>query len=77
MSRVVNRLLDPGQLAQVQQFRQLYSSYEQNRDLINVGAYTRGSDPRTDLAIDAFPHLQAFLQQGLELKTLSAAIQAQ
>lgn len=88
VSRVVNRLLDPGQLAQVQQFRQLYSSYEQNRDLINVGAYTRGSDPRTDLAIDAFPHLQAFLQQGLDekvtleqsftqLKTLSAAIQAQ
>ena len=68
VSRVVTRLLDPGQLALVRQFRELYSTYEHNQDLINIGAYTRGSDPRIDLAIAAYPQLQNFLQQGLNEK---------
>lgn len=68
VSRVITRLLDPGQLALVKQFRELYSIYEHNRDLINIGAYTRGSDPRIDLAIETYPLLQSFLQQGLAEK---------
>ena len=37
--------------------------YEQNRDLIAIGAYQRGSDPRIDAAIAQWPALQRFLQQ--------------
>jgi len=33
-------------------------------DLVNVGAYERGSDPETDRAINAYPALVDFLQQG-------------
>jgi flagellum-specific ATP synthase len=43
----------------------VYSSYRQNRDLISVGAYQRGSDARIDEAIAMYPRLSAFLQQNM------------
>ena len=46
-------------------FKQLYSLYRQNQDLINVGAYERGSDERIDAAIEAIPALEAFLRQDM------------
>ena len=47
------------------QVKQLYSRYEQSKDLISVGAYTSGIDPITDLAIARQPQIQAYLSQGL------------
>ena len=44
-------------------FRQTLSTYQQNRDLISIGAYQRGSDPRIDQAIDLWPAMQKFLTQ--------------
>ena len=32
-------------------------------DLIQVGAYVAGSDPRVDLAVTAHPHIDNFLRQ--------------
>ncbi|HEB96239.1 MAG TPA: flagellar protein export ATPase FliI [Sedimenticola thiotaurini] len=46
-------------------FKQLYSLYRRNQDLINVGAYERGSDERIDAAIEAIPALEAFLRQDM------------
>lgn len=43
--------------------KQTYSLYEQNRDLISIGAYQVGSDPRIDQAIKMKPNIDAFLQQ--------------
>ena len=43
--------------------RQWYSSYRRNRDLISIGAYTRGSDPAIDQAIAMQPRVSMFLQQ--------------
>jgi flagellum-specific ATP synthase len=63
VSRVMNRLVGPERFKLVQNFKQLYSLYEQNRDLISVGAYTAGSDKRIDRAIEAYPRLQGFLRQ--------------
>jgi len=37
--------------------------HRQNRDLIGVGAYVAGSNPRLDRAIATLPHLEAFLRQ--------------
>jgi flagellum-specific ATP synthase len=48
-----------------QQFRRLYSLYQQNRDLINVGAYQAGSDPEIDLAIRMQPEMMRFLAQDM------------
>jgi len=47
-------------------FRQNLSIYQQHRDLISIGAYQRGSDPRIDAAIDLWPAMQKFLVQPIE-----------
>ena len=49
-----------------QRFRQVYSAYRQQRDLIAVGAYQKGSDPAVDQAIAMWPRLRAFLQQEVD-----------
>ena len=46
-----------------QKFKQMYSLYRQNQDLISVGAYQKGSDARIDEAILFYPRLQQFLRQ--------------
>jgi flagellum-specific ATP synthase len=43
--------------------RALMSAYEDMAEMIRLGAYRRGSDPRTDEAIQYHPALEAFLQQ--------------
>jgi flagellum-specific ATP synthase len=49
-----------------QRFRQVYSAYRQQRDLIAVGAYQKGSDAQVDQAIAMWPKLRAFLQQEVD-----------
>jgi len=39
------------------------ATYERQRDLILLGAYQRGSDPRTDDAIERIDAITAFLRQ--------------
>ena len=65
ISRVMPQVVSPEHLAKALEFKRLYSRYQQNADLISVGAYARGSDPLTDRAIDMLPVLQAYLQQGM------------
>jgi flagellum-specific ATP synthase len=65
VSRVMPSVVDESQLKQAQEFRQLLSCFEQNRDLISVGAYQTGSDPQIDRAIERRPYFRKFLQQGL------------
>ena len=46
--------------------KQAYSLYQENRELITIGAYAKGSDPRVDKAIVIKPKLDHFLQQGMK-----------
>jgi flagellum-specific ATP synthase len=59
MPQVVNEQ----QLNLAQRLKQLYSYYQQNRDLISVGAYQPGSDKLLDQAVERLPYIQAYLQQ--------------
>jgi flagellum-specific ATP synthase len=43
--------------------RDMLSTYRDAQDLIQVGAYVAGSDPRVDLACAARPHIDGFLRQ--------------
>lgn len=63
ISRVMNSIINKEHLLAAIQFKKLYSTYAQNRDLINVGAYQAGSDKAIDKAIRFFPLLQEFIQQ--------------
>jgi len=65
VSRVMPMVVPPNQQQASQQIKQLYSLYEQNRDLINVGAYQQGSNPAIDKAIRMQPQIQAFMAQGM------------
>jgi flagellum-specific ATP synthase len=68
VSRAMNDITDPQHQQAAREFKQLYSVYQQNRDLIAVGAYESGSDAQIDLAIRAMPTLQAFLQQDMNTR---------
>ena len=70
ISRAMQNIVPEDQLKLMQRFKQLLSRYQQNRDLIAIGAYTPGADPETDIAIDRFPHLRAFVQQGISQPVL-------
>ena len=65
ISRVMHSIGDPLDVVRARRFKQLYSRYQRNRDLINVGAYVAGSDPLLDEAIALRPELERFLQQDL------------
>lgn len=66
ISRAMTSLIDKTHYRRVQVFKQLLSSYQRNRDLINVGAYATGSDPMLDKAIALYPSLAKFLQQDIQ-----------
>ncbi|HEY0675834.1 MAG TPA: FliI/YscN family ATPase, partial [Immundisolibacter sp.] len=65
VSRLMVELAGPQQLAAARRFRQLYSTYRQNRDLVAVGAYQAGADALLDEAIARQPQLLDFLRQDL------------
>jgi flagellum-specific ATP synthase len=54
------------QMRAAQKFRQVYSAYRQQRDLIAVGAYQKGADPQVDQAIAMWPRVLKFLQQEVD-----------
>jgi flagellum-specific ATP synthase len=63
ISRLMPLITTPEQRQLIRRFRQLNAAYGQNRDLITIGAYAKGSDPRVDEAIHYWPAIQKFLQQ--------------
>ncbi|OSN03441.1 EscN/YscN/HrcN family type III secretion system ATPase [Lonsdalea britannica] len=65
ISRAMTALIDESHYAKVRQFKQLLSVYQRNKDLISVGAYASGTDPLLDQAIQLYPQMEAFLQQGM------------
>lgn len=66
ISRVMPQISGPRHQQLARRFKHIYSTYEQHRDLINVGAYVAGSDPVVDEARDYYPRLKQFLMQGID-----------
>ncbi len=68
VSRVINQITDESHREAISQLKYLYSSYQQNKDLITVGAYQKGSDPVIDDAINSMPEIRSFLCQNINEK---------
>ena len=68
ISRVMSAVVPQEQINMVHQFKQMLSRYQRNRDLIAVGAYRPGNDPRIDEAIEKYPRLEAYLQQSINTR---------
>ena len=73
ISRVLPNVAQPQQLELLRRFRSLYARYQRSRDLVSVGAYSPGSDPALDRAIQMQPQLARFLQQGMRERQPYAA----
>ncbi len=63
ISRLVDRALEPQQMALVTQARKMISAFEDTRDLRSIGAYQRGLNPAVDRAIDIVPSIYDFLSE--------------
>jgi flagellum-specific ATP synthase len=66
LSRLMPDIVDPAHLAAAARFRQLWSSYEQNSDLVMLGAYAQGSDAVLDQAIAQRPAMLNFITQPMQ-----------
>ncbi len=64
LSRVMSLVADAEHQRAAAAVRGLLAAYERQRDLILLGAYQKGSDPRTDEAIARMDAIEAFLRQG-------------
>src|SRR5579884_783971 len=63
VSRLQTRLAMPEQREAAVKIREALATYQRAEDLINLGAYAAGSNPKLDAAIRIRPELMSFLKQ--------------
>ncbi len=81
-SRVMQNVTSRAHFEVARHFKAIYSRYEKGRDLVQIGAYVRGSDRAMDEAIALHDPMMQFLQQDMfesaslqdSVNSLSAAI---
>ncbi len=66
VSRLMVEVVDEEQVGYAQQVRQILSSYKEAEDLINIGAYVKGSNPKIDFALSMINKTNDFLKQDLK-----------
>jgi flagellum-specific ATP synthase len=66
ISRAMVSLVDEQHYAGLQAVKEHMATYHANRDLITIGAYQRGSDPRIDAAIQQHPQIIELLKQSID-----------
>lgn len=69
ISRVMSEIATPEHKKAAGDMRNLLSVYNKNADLINIGAYVRGSDKNVDRALRLMDDINSFLQQTIDDKT--------
>ncbi|MBH0030429.1 flagellar protein export ATPase FliI [Pseudoalteromonas sp. SWYJZ98] len=65
ISRVMPQVVSEPHMQQARVLKQVYSMYQQNKDMITLGAYQKGTDQMLDQAINMMPRVNTFLQQGM------------
>lgn len=63
ISRLFTAIVSNEQKEAAYKMRKILAMYRENKDLIDVGMYTPGSNPKLDTAIEMIPKVNAFLQQ--------------
>ena len=66
VSRLMNDIVLPEHKQAASKFRELLSVYEENFDLISIGAYKKGANPQLDEAVDKIEELYGFLKQQVD-----------
>jgi flagellum-specific ATP synthase len=65
ISRVMIDVVGERHLAHAMQIRRILATHRDAEDLVNIGAYTHGSNPEIDTALKLIPKVRKLLQQGL------------
>ena len=68
VSRLRSEICTDEHLRYAQRFLEVLSYYRDSEDLINIGAYKKGSNPEVDLAIENIGKMNQFLRQGMNVK---------
>jgi len=63
ISRLMSSLVDKSHLRASEEFRRLWATYEERRDLIAAGAYEPGTEPLTDRALASYESMLGFMTQ--------------
>jgi len=66
ISRVANRITTAEQRSDATELRRLMAAHREVRELVEIGAYVSGTNPEADRATAIWPHITAFLRQGLD-----------
>jgi len=69
VSRVKHQVMTDKQAKTSQKVLEQLAVYRESEDLINIGAYSKGTTPRIDKAIDNMDNINAFLRQNIEKKS--------
>ncbi|GLT00194.1 flagellar protein export ATPase FliI [Sphingobium jiangsuense] len=81
LSRVMADVTDDAHMRAAAMYRSLWAAYEENRDLILMGAYRPGNDPLIDEAVSRHQEVLNFLRQNqkerIDLETSISALIAE
>ncbi|MFQ2719459.1 lateral flagellar FliI-like assembly ATPase LfiI [Aeromonas caviae] len=69
VSRVMPQVVSPEWQGLAVNLRQLWGRYQQVRELLPLGGYQPGADPQMDEAVQRYPAIASFLQQGIQEET--------
>lgn len=65
ISRVMPDIISVDHRQRTLVFNEILSTYKEAEDLINIGAYVKGSNPQIDYALSKMGHLRSFLKQDI------------
>ncbi|MGE7766386.1 flagellar protein export ATPase FliI [Peribacillus sp. NPDC096540] len=68
ISRVMNNIVEDRHKRSAENLRACLSTYIESEDLINIGAYKKGSSKEIDNSIKQYPEIISFLKQGTHEK---------
>lgn len=69
VSRLMSSIADSKHKDAASLARDLLATYKESEDLINIGAYVKGSNKKIDLAVNYHDKIEGFLKQGINEKS--------
>ncbi|MGU3408874.1 FliI/YscN family ATPase [Microbacterium sp. M1A1_1b] len=72
ISRVASKVTSPAERAAATGLRKVMAARKAAQDLLDVGAYQRGSNPLVDAAVDHQDAIDQFLRQGMDERVTAA-----
>lgn len=68
ISRLMTDIVKPEHMQAARTLRDIMATYNDAKDLIDVGAYKKGTNPKIDKSVQLIDEINAFLRQGIREK---------